>query len=130
MKEWSFKSGGLRWRLTIKQRHLYGKLVGDPSSDLLLLHGGEIRKKPEAETKVDELVSYGAPIVVQAKTRMAKAAAEQTVSSLKRRLRDLKAAQAFIKDGHVDPKPLDPDLSVAMALAMEILETIESIPTE
>ncbi len=130
MKEWSFNSNGVRWRLAIKNRQLYGKLVGDPSSELLLLHDGEIRKKPEAESKVEDLTEHGAPIVVEAKTRMAKASSEQTVSSLRRRLRDLRTAHGFIKEGHVDPKPIDPELSVAMALAMDIIEEIESIPTE
>lgn len=129
MKEWSATVERLHWRLAIKEKRVYGKLVGDTSRELLPLVDIEIRKKPDAEKAVGELVRSGAAIVAQAKTRMAHAATKQAVASLSSRLRHLRAARDFILAGDVKPQ-FDDELTEAMRLCVELLEVIDEIPTE
>lgn len=129
MKEWSAKVGGQHWRLAIKNRRLYGKLVGDTTRELLPLGDAEVRKKPEAEQLVEILIGGDAPVIAEAKTRMVKASCAQMSSSLNSRLRHLKVAKDFLKQGY-GKHVIEDDLARSMALCMEIIEAINEIPTE
>lgn len=129
MKEWSAKVEGLHWRLAIKNRKLYGKLVGDTNRELLPLCEDEVRKKPDAERMVEVLVRGESPMIAEAKTRMVKASMQQLESSLGRRLHHLKSARVLIAQGFGD-RNLEQHLSRSLGLCLEIIDEINEIPTD